>query len=141
LIYLTRTSDEFCDVYTRIDNAVEWGADILISIHNNALPDGVNPFNYRGYGVYYYHPQAIELARAIQGGLRKHIELPDNGIYYANLAIPRATELPAVLVETAYIIHPEDEMLLQEDEFRQRLAEAIFQGIIDYVERLKNLVN
>jgi N-acetylmuramoyl-L-alanine amidase len=140
-VFLTRTTNEFIDVYRRIDDAVEWGADILVSIHNNALPDGVNPFGHRGYGVYYYHPQAVDLARSVQKGFRKNIELPDNGIFYANLAIPRATQLPAVLVESAFIMHPEDEMLLQEDEFRQRVAEAIFRGISDYIESLRNLVN
>ena len=36
-----------------------------MSIHNNALPDGVNPFLNNGTSVLYYHPQSRELAEAV----------------------------------------------------------------------------
>ena len=42
---------------------------MLVSIHNNALPDGVNPFTNNGTSVYYNQPRSVPLARAIQAAL------------------------------------------------------------------------
>ena len=38
-------------------------ADVLISIHNNALPDGVNPFTNNGTSVFYNHVARVRRAR------------------------------------------------------------------------------
>ena len=133
-VFLTRTTDEFVELYDRMDKAYKWGADLFISIHNNAVSDGVNPFERRGVGVYYYHPNSLELARAVHKRLLDKTELPDDGLYYGNLAVPRTTTMPSILVEAAYIIHPEDEMLLRNEKFQKRIAIAIYKGIKDFIK-------
>ncbi len=40
----------------------------------------------------------------------------------------------AVLVEVAYLSHPSDEALLATDEFRERAAQGIVNGVRSYVE-------
>ena len=109
-------------------------ADLFVSIHNNALPDGVNPFTNNGTSIYYYHPHSINLARAIHGEMLKATQLPDHGLYHGNLAVNRPTQYPAVLIECAFMIIPEQEEMLKTDRFRKRIANAITKGIEKFLK-------
>jgi N-acetylmuramoyl-L-alanine amidase len=51
-----------------------------------------------------------------------------------NFTLNTPTELPNVLVETAFISNPEDEMKLLDDDFRLTLAKRITDGIQDFLE-------
>lgn len=110
--------------------AVEREADLFVSLHNNALPDGVNPFSKpRGFAIFYYHPQSLELARNVHRGFRVRVPLPDEGLQWGNLAVARVTAMPAILVENAYMILPEQEALLNDPRFRAKLADAVVDGL------------
>jgi N-acetylmuramoyl-L-alanine amidase len=110
--------------------AVERGADLFVSLHNNALPDGTNPFaKPRGFTIFYYHPQSLELARNVHRGFRVRVPLPDEGLQWGNLAVARLTAMPAILVENAYMILPEQEALLNDPRFRAKLADAVADGL------------
>jgi len=137
-VVLTRYGMEGVEIYERPKKAVESSSHILISIHNNALPDGVNPFYYHGVSTYYYHPQSLELARSIQKELVDKLKLPDEGLYYGNLALSRPYQLLSVLVECAFIILPAQEELLREEKFQKRIASGIYQGILNYLKGEKN---
>lgn len=136
-VVLTRKSDSTLALYKRIEYALSQNAEILLSLHNNALPDGQNPFVKRGSSVYYYRSQSLDLAWSIHHQLLKATGLTDDGFYYKNLAMIRITELPAVLIESAFIIHPEEEMLLHDDRFLDRVAQGIMKGIKDYLRQYK----
>jgi len=110
--------------------AVERGADLYVSLHNNALPDGENPFGKpRGFTVFYYHPQSLELGRGLHEAYSARIKLPDEGLRWGNLLVARQTAMPAVLVENAYMIFPEQEALLNDAAFRDELAKALVEGL------------
>lgn len=126
---LTRTSDTPVGLYDRTDIAIRANADILVSVHNNALPDGVDPFTHHGFSVYYYQPQSLGLARAIHDAYRRDTSLPDYGLYYDNLALVRPTEEPAVLTESAFIMWPPEEEQLRDPAFQDRLGATIADGI------------
>lgn len=128
-VVMTRDDMSHVSLYDRPSMAKKQGADLFISIHNNALPDGLNPFVNNGVSTYYYHPHSIELARNIQRELRAATGLKDFGTYHGNLAVARPTQYPAVLVETAFIILPEQEALLRRPEFHRKVATAIQRGI------------
>ncbi|MEQ1918548.1 MAG: N-acetylmuramoyl-L-alanine amidase [Elusimicrobiota bacterium] len=114
----------------RPKQAVERGADIFVSLHNNALPDGENPFGKpRGFTVFYYHPQSLELGRAVHEAYRGRIKLPDEGLRWGNLLVSRQSAMPAILVENAYMIFPDQEALLNEAPFREELAKALADGL------------
>lgn len=134
-VILTRGGMEDVALYDRPKKAIEASCDILLSIHNNALPDGINPFYNNGTSTYYYHPQAKSLAEEIQKELVKNLGLPDYGLYYANLALTRPSQLLSVLVECAFIILPEQEMLLKKKRFQEKIAEGIYHGILNFLEK------
>ena len=64
-VMMTRSGHENVALYDRPAMADKWGADLLVSIHNNALPDGIDPLNNNGTSAYYYFPQAMGLAEAV----------------------------------------------------------------------------
>jgi N-acetylmuramoyl-L-alanine amidase len=133
-VFMTRNGMEGVGIYERPKKALENNSQILISIHNNALPDGVNPFVNNGVSTYYYHPQSLELARAIQKELVKDLQIPDQGLYYANFALTRPYQFLSVLVECAFIIYPEQEILLRDGNFQKKCAFGIYQGILNYLK-------
>ncbi len=136
---LTRTANVPVGLYDRTDLAARVGADILISVHNNALPDGVDPFTHHGFSVYYYQPQSLGLARAIHNAYRRDTQLPDYGLYYDNLALTRPTEEPAVLTESAFIMWPPEEMDLRSPAFQDKLAATIADGMERWAEAMRAL--
>ncbi len=133
-VILTRYGQEAVGIYERPEKAVQTNCHILISIHNNALPDGVNPFNGHGVSTYYYHPQSLKLARAIQKELTGELNIPDEGLYYGNLALTRPYQLLSVLVECAFIMLPEQEELLRSEGFQKKIASGIYHGILNYLK-------
>jgi len=134
-VLMTRYGHENVALYERPAIAEKWGADLLISIHNNALPDGINPFSHNGTSVYYYHPHSKPLAEAIHKRLVKATGLPDHGLYHGNLALTRPSAMPAVLVECAFMMIPEQEAMLKTDKFQRKCARAILEGIKDYMRK------
>jgi N-acetylmuramoyl-L-alanine amidase len=136
-VVMTRRGSQGVALYDRPKIAIEKGCDILISIHNNALPDGVNPFYNNGSSTYCYHPQSLPLAREIQSELLKRLKLPDFGTYYGNLVLTRPSQLPAVLVEPAFMMIPEQEELLRTDKFQKKCAQAIARGVLNFVKSAK----
>ncbi len=131
-VILTREEDNNVGIYDRIDFAAANGAEMILSIHNNAVADGRNPFENRGSAVYYYHSQSRELARILHSNLLEATDLPDHGFYYKNLALARPTEMLAVLVECAFMMHPEEEMLLRNDRFLDSIAEGLYDGLKEF---------
>lgn len=135
-VVMTRTSDSAVALGSRPIMARQAGAHALVSIHLNALPDGVNPFVSHGTGTYFFHPQAEPLARAVQAGMVRRMGLRDLGIFYDNLALARPTWMPAVLCEGAFMMIPEQEAALRTPEFQRRYALGVAEGLERYFRNL-----
>lgn len=116
-------------LYDRTARAREAGADLLVSIHNNALPDGVRPFDRAGTSTFYYHPHSAGLARRVQAGLVGHLGLEDRGVLWGDLAMVREPWMPAVLAEGAFMMIPRHEAALRTAGFQERYARGVFEGI------------
>lgn len=132
-VLMTRTSDSAVDLGARPRLAETAGADLLVSIHNNALPDGVNPFPNNGTSVFYNHPRSIPLAAAVQRALVSQLGLRDLGIGRGDLALVRPTWMPAILTEGLFMMVPEQEAALRSEEGRLRYARGVFQGLRSFL--------
>jgi N-acetylmuramoyl-L-alanine amidase len=123
-VLMTRTDAMPVDLGSRPRLAAEMDADILVSLHNNAFPDGVNPFENNGTSVYYYQPHSLDLAKAVQAELLAELKLRDIGIGRADLALARPTWMPSVLSETMFMMVPQQEAALRDPAVHRRIAEA-----------------
>jgi N-acetylmuramoyl-L-alanine amidase len=112
----------------RVRIAEDANADLLISVHANALPDGVNPFVNGGTSVYYFHPRAVDLARAVDSALVRRFGFRDLGIGRGDLALARPTWMPAILTEGLFLMLPDQEAMLISPEGQRRYAAALVDG-------------
>ncbi len=129
VVVLTRGPGESLELWPRVRLADTLDADLLVSIHNNALPDGVNPFGNSGSSVFYFHPRSLSLARAVQAALVRRTGLRDLGVARGDLALVRGTWMPSILTEGMFMMLPEHEAALASPAGRRAYAEAVFEGI------------
>jgi N-acetylmuramoyl-L-alanine amidase len=127
--FLTREKDIDVPLYERPRIAWNHNARLFISIHCNAAGEGENPLANNGFSIYSYQPQSNELAHALHTAYSKTLNLPDHGLFFADLAVCRMTQMPAVLTEQAYIIVPDQEDLIFKPEFQRKIAASILSGI------------
>ena len=128
-VIMTRSIDAPLDLGPRIKLAESADADVLVSIHNNALPDGVNPFTNNGTSVFYDHAASLPLAQAVQQALVRQLGLRDLGVGRGDLALVRPTWQPSILTEGLYMIVPEQEAALRSTEGQRRYAQGVFDGL------------
>ena len=130
---MTRTTDSAVDLYPRTHMADTLGAELLISIHNNALPDGVNPFTNNGTSVFYNHPRSVPLAMAVDRALVERLGVRNLGVGRGDLALVRPTWMPAILSEGLFMMLPDQEAALGSPEGQRLYAEGVFDGIREFL--------
>jgi N-acetylmuramoyl-L-alanine amidase len=135
-VLLTRTDSTSLELFPRTHFAELHDADVLVSIHANALPDGVNPFVNNGTSVYYFHPRSTSLARALDVALVAELGVRDLGIGRGDYALVRPTWMPAALTEGLFIMLPEQEALLLSDEGQARYARGVVRGIEAFLREM-----
>ncbi len=135
-VVMTRTSNDPVDLNLRPTIGRRANAHAFVSIHLNAVPDGVNPFRAQGTATYHYHSHSGALAETIHRASVQHLSLPDNGVKRENFAVVRGTWMPSVLMEGAFIIMPDQEAAMRTPEYQQRYAQAIVDGLEAYFRTL-----
>jgi N-acetylmuramoyl-L-alanine amidase len=128
-VFLTRTDSTPLELYPRTRFAELHDADVLVSIHANALPDGVNPFTNNGTSVYYFQPRSAPLARALDRALVAELGVRDLGMGRGDYALARPTWMPAALTEGLFIMLPEQEAMLASEDGQWRYARGVVSGI------------
>ncbi len=106
-------------------------ADCFVSIHCNSATNrtahGTETFCVKtGYS-------AEKLARAIQTEVIRATGLNDRGVKTANFYVIKYTQMPAALIEMAFISNPNEEKLLASKDFQDKTAGAIARGICNYL--------
>ena len=113
------------------DAANDWDADLFVSIHCNAATGKA-----RGTETYHapYSAKGWLLARAIHqqiiGSIDSGYRWWDRGVKSVGFYVLANTDMPAVLVETAFIDNDDDARLLVEQE--DAFARAIARGVSDF---------
>jgi len=132
-VLMTRNDEYPVELGSRGRLATAMNAHILVSLHNNAFPDGVNPFENNGTSVYYYQPQSLDLAKAVDDELHRELRLRDLGIGRADLSLVRPTWMPAILSETLFLMVPQQEAALRDPAVRRRIALAHFRALVRFL--------
>ena len=105
--------------------------EIFVSLHVNAAAS-----DRMGGGMVFYHrgsEEGKELAHAILTHLKEVTPGNQNAALPADFYVLRHSRMPAVLVEMGFLTHRTDRTLLLSSEGKSRLAQAIAQGISDYL--------
>ena len=110
----------------RIDMANKSGADLYLSIHNNAslTPDA------KGSEIFYFRDEDKQLSEWILKSLISSTGLISRGSKQRGFAVTKnVTTMPSLLLECAFLSNPEEEKMLQSDTFLNLISEGIFTGI------------
>ena len=125
---------QYDGLQTICDDANAFGADLFVSIHCNAANGSAHGTETFWSG---FSETSHRLAIAIQNQLLNSLPVTNRGVKSSGFYVLKHTNMPAVLVETAFIDNAEDNQLLREraDDF----ARAIARGISDFYANQKPL--
>ncbi len=137
-VVMTRTDNEGPTMNDRLNTILGSRAQILVSIHCNAGGDNSDPLGARGNSCYYRHIGFKPLADAVYSRVLETGVAQFGEVGGFNFSLNGPTQLPNVLVETAFLSHPEDEMLILDDGFRTAIAEKVATGLEDFVREAAN---
>lgn len=136
-VYSTRTShDVDISNKTRAQQANEWKADLVIRIHADGGPTGSEhgfltliPQNNQWCAPIYQASRHAGIA--IQEACVRHTGAHDRGVQErADLTGFNWSTVPVVLVEMGYMTTPDEDQLLQTDEYQHKIVEGIVEGTI-----------
>jgi len=133
-VVLTRTDDTNPSPLERLKKVWSADADILVSVHANSVGLATNPEDVQGTATFYKHVCFRPLSLCVLKQVLKTGLASFGNVGSFNFGLVSPTELPNVLIETAFISHPEDEMKLLDDEFRATLAKRVADGIQDFLD-------
>ena len=133
-VYLTRDNDVFVSLAQRVAMARNLDADMFISVHSNADKVG-RKRGIETYADFNAPKNTWAFAWYIQENLVNDLRLPDRGLKANSFHVIRETanEMKAILLEIGYISHSEDEKMLADEGFQDRAAQAVYNGIVNYL--------
>lgn len=159
-VVFTRTKDVFVDLDDRPAFATAAKADLFISLHYNAGPAGDSSSD--GIETYCLTPAGqkstnagkaksttgaepgnrfdtanMALAWGIQRRLVKSTGADDRGVRRARFAVLRTLSCPGVLIEGGFMSSRKEGALIADAAYRQKIADAVAAGIVDYVIRAR----
>ncbi len=119
------------------------GADLFLSLHHNAVSKATT-----NWPSVWFHGQvdqsevALDIARYIGHRLgadlrcaevgKTSIMMSDQQMYKRGFAVLRNAKVPAVLLESSFFTHPEEEQRLRDAAYNLREAYAIYVGLVEY---------
>ncbi len=78
---------------------------------------------------------SLKVGRQVLDGIGTHNVLHKAGVEQAGFAVLKAPDIPSILIETAFISNPDEELKLRSESHQQKFAEAIAAGVKRYFAR------
>lgn len=120
------------DIKNRVKIGNNSSADIFVSIHLNKIPQE----QYYGWQTFFKDgsEDGKKLATCIQNNLNEAIQKENKRVplKISNIYIIKKVEIPTSIVECGFLSNVEEEKQLQSDEYQNKLAWGIYNGIMDY---------
>ena len=129
-VHMTRRKDTGVLLSERVEMAGRLRPHFLISIHQNGF---YNP-GVSGTEIYYYtgDTEARSLGECIMDRLVEEAGAVNKGVKPANFYILREAKVNSLQLELFYITNPAEEERLKSEHFRNKVARAVFNGIMLY---------
>ncbi len=124
-----RGSPDRVELQARCDVANQSGADYFISLHCNASVASARA----GSSIHWFKQADLELARSLEFALGESLGLGQGGLRHDGFYVLRHTDMPAVLVEMAFLSNPREGALLGNAGFRQRIAQSLAGALQEHV--------
>src|SRR5947209_5744935 len=124
-VVMTRDSDVFVPLGTRVAIANSYRNAIFVCIHFNAARRG----SASGIETYFYSSQSLPLASAIHYYVAGGAPSANRGVRRRGFFVLRNTRIPSVLVECGFLTNPTEAQYAQSVAYRQKLAEEIARGV------------
>ena len=128
----TLKQKKISDIRNRVKIGNEATADIFVSIHLNKIPQS----QYYGWQCFYKpnDEKSIKLAKQIQENLNKSIQKENKRVAMKldTVYIMKHVEIPISIVECGFLSNPEEEKQLLDDNYQNKLAWGIYNGIQEY---------
>jgi N-acetylmuramoyl-L-alanine amidase len=88
--------------------------------------------------------ESRELAEDVQDSLAKRIQktakpVKNRGVRKAPFVVLIGADMPSILTEISFLSNPSDEQLLKKPEYRQRVAEGLYQGVSEYLQSMNSM--
>ena len=120
---LSRSTDTYLTINERYQLANAWGADYFISIHTNAGGG-------TGAETLYYKADSKAYAQTLQSAFINAMGLRNRGVKYRDdLGVIKWTNMPAALIELAFIDTEADAVILNYNQ--DEIAHAIARGFLN----------
>ena len=120
------------DIHNRVKIGNSSNADIFVSIHLNKIPQE----QYWGWQCFYKDKDelSISLAKDIQESLNETIQKDNKRVPMKldSVYLMKHVEIPISIVECGFVSNPEEEQLLLDDQYQDKLAWGIYNGIMKY---------
>lgn len=124
-VVMTRDSDVFVPLGTRVAIANSYANAIFVSVHfNSATRSGAS-----GIETYFYDRESLPLASAIHYYVAGGAASSNRNVRRRGYYVLRKNNNPAVLVECGFLTNPSEAALAQSASYRQKLAEEIAAGV------------
>lgn len=128
-VYMTRKDDTFVSLSDRVTISNEKKPDLFVSIHINASEnETVN-----GIETHYYKDDSLDFAKQIHKSIMSKIDEKNRGVIKSRFYVVRHTTAPSVLLELGFISNEQERELMQTKKRQEAFAEAITEGIINYL--------
>lgn len=128
----TLREKKISDIHNRVKIGNESSADIFVSIHLNKIPQQ----QYYGWQCFYKQndEKSTFLAKSLQENLNDSMQKENKRVAMKldNVYIIKHVEIPISIVECGFLSNPEEEAQLLNDDYQNRLAWGIYNGIMDY---------
>lgn len=129
---LTRETDVYLSLSERVAFAKRVGGDMFLSIHANAYNGTANGTETYYYASNSYSSDSYLLASKVQSRMLDSWKLYNRKVKHGNFHVLRENSMPAALLELGFIDNETDNRKLRDPWWRQKAAEAIYLGILDY---------
>ena len=131
VVKMTRTRDKYLSLEERCEFTDSVKPELFVSIHVNSSV-GTAP---NGIETHYYHENSKELANTIHHKMIRAVRANDRGLFKSKFYVINHTSVPAVLLEIGFLSNEAERAQLVTTRRKQATAQAIADGIIEYIKK------